>query len=196
MSDIVDELVVQVRADGSDLRREIAALRGELEGPLTAGASRAGSAIENALARAIRTGKFGFEDLKRVALSALADIARSAITSGLGSLGGQSGGGGGGLGSLVSGLITTLLGAPGRATGGPVSTGRAYRVGERGPELFVPTSSGRIEANGRDSGPMARARNVTITVNVSGSASEPGRLAQSGRQVARAVRRAISDLED
>jgi hypothetical protein len=34
-------------------------------------------------------------------------------------------------------------------------------------------------------------------VNVRGDgASDPQRLAQSGRQVARAVRRAISDLED
>ena len=32
-----------------------------------------------------------------------------------------------------------------RALGGPVSRGRAYLVGERGPELFVPHASGRIE---------------------------------------------------
>ena len=186
MADQVDELVVQLRADGSDLRREVAALKGEMEGPLSAGAARAGDAIERALARAVRTGKLGFDDLRRVAVAALAEIARSAIASGIGAIGG-----GGGIGGLLTGVLTGLAGAPGRATGGPVSAGRAYRVGERGPELFVPTASGRVEANGAGGrGP------VTINVNVRGGAESPERLARSGRQVARAVRRAIAEVED
>lgn len=37
--------------------------------------------------------------------------------------------------------------APGRAMGGPVMAGRAYTVGERGQELFVPSQSGRIVPN-------------------------------------------------
>jgi hypothetical protein len=39
-----------------------------------------------------------------------------------------------------------------RADGGPVSPGKAYVVGERGPELFIPSSAGRIEPNGGGSG--------------------------------------------
>ena len=188
MADQVDELVVQLRADGSDLRREVAALKGELEGPLAAGAARAGDAIESALSRAVRTGKLGFDDLRRVAVAALAEIARSAIASGIGAIGG---GGLSNLGGLLTSVLTGLAGAPGRATGGPVSAGRAYRVGERGPELFVPTTSWRVEASGSGGrGP------VTIHVNVRGGADSPERLARSGRQVARAVRRAISELED
>ena len=38
--------------------------------------------------------------------------------------------------------------APGRASGGPVSAGRAYTVGERGPELFIPNTGGQIMPNG------------------------------------------------
>ena len=38
--------------------------------------------------------------------------------------------------------------APGRAVGGPVFSGQPYTVGEQGPELFVPSVSGRIEPNG------------------------------------------------
>jgi SLT domain-containing protein len=84
-------------------------------------------------------------------------------------------------------VVSALFGAPGRATGGPVSAGRAYRVGERGPEWFVPTASGRVEAAG------GAVRNIAITVNVRGDgASEPQRLAQTGRQLARAVRRAVA----
>jgi len=41
---------------------------------------------------------------------------------------------------------------PMRAAGGPVSGGSPYIVGERGPELFVPGSSGSIVPNGRMGG--------------------------------------------
>lgn len=194
MGDEIDEMVVAVRADTGAFRRDIAALRAELGGPLVAGAEDAGRAIERALSRAIVSGKMGFEDLKRLALSVMNDIARAAISGGINAAmggGGGSGGGAGGLLSLGTSIAMALFGAPGRATGGPVSAGRAYRVGERGPELFVPTASGRIEAAG------GVTRNIAITVNVRGEAgSEPQRLAQTGRQLARAVRRAVAAGED
>lgn len=41
--------------------------------------------------------------------------------------------------------VAPLAGA--RALGGPVSYGKPYLVGERGPELFVPGASGNIETN-------------------------------------------------
>lgn len=191
--DKIDELVVAVRADTGLFRRDIAAMRAELDGPLVAGAEHAGRAIEGALSRAIRTGKLGFEDLKRLVLSVMADVARVAISNGIGAaIGGGGGSGGGGLLSLGSSIAMALFGAPGRATGGPVSAGRAYMVGERGPELFVPTASGRVEAAG-----AGGVRNIAITVNVRGDAgSEPQRLAQTGRQLARAVRRAVAQGED
>lgn len=189
--DEVDEMVVAVRGDTGALRREVAALRAELGGPLVAEAEQAGRAIERALARAIVSGKLGFEDLKRLALSVLSDIARAAVANGIGAVVGGGSGGGGGLLSLGQSLAMALFGAPGRATGGPVSAGRAYRVGERGPEWFVPTSSGRVEAAG------GVQRNIAITVNVRGeTSSEPQRLAQTGRQLARAVRRAVAAGED
>lgn len=179
--DEVEEMVVAVRADTEEFRRDIAAMRSELAGPLVAAADDAGRGIERALARAMLSGKLGFEDLKRVALSVMNDIARSAISDGLGAIFG-----GGGLGSAGQGALLSLLGVPGRATGGPVSAGRAYRVGENGPELFVPTTSGRIETA------RGAARTIAITVNVQGGgATEPQRLAQTGRQLARAVRRAV-----
>ena len=48
-----------------------------------------------------------------------------------------------------------------RAAGGPVAPGGSYLVGERGPELFTPSSSGNITPNGAMGG-------NTITVNVNG----------------------------
>jgi hypothetical protein len=67
-----------------------------------------------------------------------------------------------------------------------VAPARPYLVGERGPELFVPAAAGRVE-------PLAAARGpVSITVNVVAPAGGPAPLmAETGRQLARDVRRAL-----
>lgn len=179
--DEIEPMLVSVRADTAGFARDVAEMRAQLEGPLAAGAERAGRMIEGALVRAVTTGKFGFEDLKRIALSAMAEIAAAAIRGGMS-------GAGGGLGSLV-GFLGPLLGLPGRATGGGVSPGRAYMVGERGPEVFVPTASGRIET-GLGGGP--REVRVTINVNAPGGQGAPEALTRSSRQIARAVRNAVT----
>ena len=88
------------------------------------GAEQAGLALENALVRALRTGRLGFEDLKRVALSAMAEIAvgldprraRRRFSAAAGGVGGS------GLAALAS-LLAAFAGAPGKAIGGPVSPG-------------------------------------------------------------------------
>ena len=41
---------------------------------------------------------------------------------------------------------------PAMQHGGPVSSGQRYLVGEGGPEMFVPSQSGRIEPNGSSDG--------------------------------------------
>jgi hypothetical protein len=124
----------------------------------------------------------------------MAEIASAAIRSGIEAIanGGRGGGGSGGWMAAATQALATLLGAPGRATGGPVSPGRAYLVGERGPELFVPTGSGRVEASGRGG-----ARDIRMTINVNAPAgSAPQALGRSSRQVARAVRQALLRVED
>jgi phage-related minor tail protein len=187
--DELDTLVVNVRADTSGFARDVGDIRAQLEGPLAGGVDSAGRAIESALARAARTGRLGFDDLRRVALSALADIAAQAVRSNLASL--LGGGGGGGLLSSLGGAVAGLFGLPGRATGGPVTGGRAYMVGERGPELFVPTSSGSIlPASGGGRGV------VNVTVNVAAPRDAGGAfMARTGTQVARAVRSALEKAE-
>lgn len=178
--DDLDAALVSVRADTTGFSRDVEAMRGELEGVLGAGAERAALRLEAGLLRAVRSGKLGFEELKGVALSALDAIASAALKAGV-----QSVLSGGGLSEALAGLVGGL---PGRATGGPVSPGRAYVVGERGAEVFVPTSSGRVEA-GVPGG--VREVRVAITVNAAGG-SAPGVLAQSSRQVARAVKAALA----
>lgn len=181
MDEEIETLVVRVRADTQGLSRDVEAMRAGIEGPLGDGAEKAGRRIEQGLLRAVRTGKFGFEDLRRIALSVLDEIAASALRGVMGSAGG-----GGGLVNLGASLLTSALGLPGRATGGPVAPGRAYMVGERGPEMFVPTSSGQVIAGGG-----ARDVRVSIAVNGRGQESEARLLARSARQVARAVKGAL-----
>ena len=184
MGEDIDEVIVRVRADTAAFARDVAAMRGELEGPLANGVARAGRVIEGALARAITGGKFGFDDLKRVALRALGEIAAASLRSLL-APSGQ--GAGAGLGSVISSLVSGLLGAPGRATGGPVSAGRAYLVGERGPELFVPASEGRVVTGGGG-------RDVKVAIAIRTPApGDPQLLQKSSRQIARAVRSALRE---
>ncbi len=187
MDEELDTLVLKVRADTQGFARDVETMRGAIEGPLADGVERAGRAMEQSLARFVRTGKFGFEDLKRTALSVFEAILSAQLQGG-GGYGGGRVGGGGGLASLLTTAALAFAGAPGRATGGPVSPGQAYVVGERGPELFVPTSSGRVETGaGGGRGP------VTINVHVSGgAAASPEMMQRSGRQVARAVSRALA----
>ncbi|WP_420608151.1 tail tape measure protein [Novosphingopyxis sp.] len=189
MDEELETLVVGVRADTQGFARDVQAMRAELDGPLADGLERAGNALERGLSGAIRRGQFGFEELRDVALSALAEIAAAAVQSGIGSLfgGGGRGSGGSGGGASLGAILGQLIGAPGRATGGPVSPGRAYRVGERGPEWFVPTSSGRVETGGPGAGPV-----VNLTVNIADrGGGAPQALQRSSRQVARAVKRAL-----
>jgi hypothetical protein len=193
MDEEIERLLVSVRADTGAFARDVAEMRGQLEGPLAQGAGQAGLTIEAALLRAVRTGKLGFDDLKRTALTVMNEIAAGALRAGLGALVPGGGGGGGGLGALAGQLIGALLGLPGRAGGGPVAPGRAYLVGERGPELFVPTASGRVEAGGGAA--AARDVRMSITINATEGA-EPEALARSSRQVARAVREALLRVED
>lgn len=185
MDEEIERMVISVRADTAAFARDVASMRGELEGPLVSGAGRAGRLIDNALARAITSGKLGFDELKKVALAAMSDIASASLRALFRPASGGSFGAG--LINGIGGLISGLLGSPGRATGGPVSGGRAYMVGERGPELFVPSSGGRIEAT------YGRPRDVRVAISVTApSGSEPQALRQSSRQLARAVRSALA----
>lgn len=181
----IEQYVVAVRADTQGFARDVAAMRGELEGPLAAGVGRAGRLIETSLTRALLSGKLGFEDLKKIALAAMAQIAQASLRA----LFSPAGGAGGGIGGILTSALSSLFGAPGRSHGGPVSAGRGYLVGERGPELFVPSGGGRIEA-ARGGG----ARDVRVAIAIhTPSPSDPNVLRQSSRQLARAVRSALRE---
>jgi hypothetical protein len=61
----------------------------------------------------------------------------------------------------ISNVIDNVFGG-GRATGGPVSSGTSYLVGEQGPELFTPKRNGSIIPNGSLGGGRGTVINLTV----------------------------------
>lgn len=184
MDDEVETLMIDVRAATQGFAQDCTDMGKVFDKEVIDIFERAGGTLERGLLQAIRRGKLGFDELRQIALSVLDQIAQQAIRTLF-------------HGPDISGFfdkiprfpVPDFLGLPGRATGGPVAPGRGYVVGERGPELFVPTSAGRIE-------PAAggRTRDVRVSINVMSpaGASAPQSLERSSRQVASAVRRALT----
>ena len=56
---------------------------------------------------------------------------------------------------------------PGMAAGGPVGAGQPYMIGEKGPELFIPSTAGTIVPNNKLNNGGGGASNTYITNNIS-----------------------------
>jgi len=78
-----------------------------------------------------------------------------------------------------------LLGAIFRAEGGPVKGGKSYIVGERGPEMFTPGSSGMITPNHA----LGGSTNVIVNVDASGTNVEGDE--RQGRELGRLISVAV-----
>lgn len=172
-----EEGVAQLR----EFREELARLRAE-----DLAAFRADlTAIADLLSNHITDGLMGIIDgtkslgaaFKEMALNILRDIGRMLIQLALFRIIASA------LGLPVQpqGLGGLNLSGGGRASGGPVSAGRGYVVGENGPEYFQPGTSGYVHPNGSGGG-------VQLVQNFYGNANP--------REVERAARRGVmSGLE-
>lgn len=90
-------------------------------------------------------------------------------------------------GNAFSNFLSSIFGA--RAEGGPVLGGGTYLVGEKGPELFVPKSSGTIIPNEVSVKPMSSSvTNINIRVNGVQGADD---LRRSASQIASAAALAV-----
>jgi len=89
-----------------------------------------GGAIESGLVNGIEAAVTGAQSLQDVLTGVLKDIGKMLISFGIR--------------SLLSGINIGGIPLVGKAAGGPVAGNTPYMVGERGPELFVPSSNGTI----------------------------------------------------
>lgn len=85
---------------------------------------------------------------------------------------------------IFGGLLGGIFGK--RAMGGPVGAGKSYLVGERGPEIFTPSSSGKITPNNSIGGDTNM---VTVNVDASGT-SVQGSTADA-QQLGQAIGQAV-----
>ena len=134
-----------------------------------------GQSISTGIVDSLSAAVDGTKSLAEVASDTLNSIANTLLKFGVNSLLGGLAGGGGFLGELFGGF---------RADGGTVASGKAYMVGERGPEIFSPGRSGSIAPNNSLGG-----TNVVVNVDASGSSAQgDGRQAkQLGAAIGAAV---------
>ena len=121
-----------------------------------------GSSIKEGVVDALKGAIKGTKTLKEAALGLLDNLMSKLldVAVNMALFGAASGFGSGG--GLLGGLFN--FGGK-RAAGGPVSAGSSYLVGERGPEMFTPSRSGRIIPNNQ----MGGVGNITVNVDATGS---------------------------
>lgn len=129
-----------------------------------------GSAIENGIVSAIDGAIQGTKTLGDVARSVFSEISRQLVSFGVNAF----------LGSLFPGSRFFA-----RANGGPVSAGKSYMVGERGPEMFTPNTGGRVTPNSDIGG----STNIVVNVDASGSSVEGDK--EQGRELGRLISAAV-----
>lgn len=139
--------------------------------------------LEDALvdvASKTRTVKEAFADMARSIMRDLARMAiREAVTLPL---------------ARALGLSAQPVPVTPRAMGGPVTAGRPYLVGERGPELMVPGRSGTIVPNGQLGGGAVTV-NQTINLTTGVSQTVRAEVLQMLPQIADAAKGAVLDAK-
>jgi len=128
-----------------------------------------GATIETGIVDAIEGAIQGTKTLGEVATSVFNQISRTLLQFGVNSL----------LGSIPG------IGSLFKADGGPVKKGGSYIVGERGPEMFTPGSSGMITPNHA----LGGSTNVVVNVDASGSSVEGDE--QQSRELGRLISVAV-----
>lgn len=104
-----------------------------------------------------KTAKEKFKDMARYMIAELYKVL--VVQKLVGSFNSQTGQG--------TGIVNFLMNLGKRAQGGPVTAGRPYLVGERGPELIVPSRNATVLPNGSGAGGVTVNQNITFGSGVS-----------------------------
>ena len=159
---------LRLRAEELNLAKEIARVE-QLQ-------ADALNAVGDAARNVFETMIFGSEKLEDTLGNVARQLASILLQTGLKALGG---GDGVGLFSILGGDF-----GGGRASGGPVRKGTSYVVGEKGPELFVPQSSGTVVPNGAMGGVNSV---VNVTINGDNEETDATRSSELGRMIEASV---------
>jgi len=121
------------------------------------------SNLENAISEFARTGKLNFGEFAKSIIADLIAITLRTIIlrTILSAFGGMFGGGGGGTTMALN--TTAGTGIRMAAAGGSIRANQKYIVGEKGPELFLPNTSGTMIPNNK-LGAMGGATSVTYNI--------------------------------
>jgi hypothetical protein len=84
---------------------------------------------------------------------------------------------------------------PTAAIGGPMQRGRTTLVGERGPELFIPSSSGSIVPNNQIGGGGGVTVNQTLNISTGVSQTVRAEIAQLMPQISNSAKAAVLDAK-
>ena len=123
------------------------------------GAESLSSGLADAIVQGKSLGDVFKNVVKQLAAMILKALIFKAIEIGLNAVGASFG---------VPGLGTATVGVAGkRAAGGPVGSGKTYLVGEKGPELFTPSASGKITTNAQTFKPQSGGGGLTNVYNIS-----------------------------
>jgi phage-related minor tail protein len=131
---------------------------------------RTGSSIEHVLGQAARSGETSFSNMTEAIIRDLARLAAEQFIEKP-------------VNQLMENVISSLPLFGARAEGGPVTAGGAYLVGERGPELFVPSAAGAIETGGT--------KPLVVNLNF-GPGSDVRSIQQNQTRIATALARAVT----
>ena len=169
----LDHLIVKIEADAKPMQQALDLIDKQASSSLGKMAHW-GDKIGSSLAHAAVEGKSLGQVLKSLAADIAQTTLRQTVINPMGSL----------LGSALGGLF-------GRATGGSVSSGQPYMVGERGAELFIPSSAGRIEPASQTSSGSA-APIVTVNIDARGAdSSAADRLKAAAKEIQEATFNAV-----
>ena len=147
----LEQLIVRIEADARPLQSALEGVNAQANRSLANVASW-GDRLSTSFVSAAVHGKNLGQAIRGIAQELANSALRQTVINPLGDL-----------------LSSTLGGLFGRASGGSVSSNQPYLVGERGPELFVPSSAGRIENGSMGSSSSAGGISVGINIDARGA---------------------------
>ena len=166
-----DPVNMSLAAAGQALNDFVAGPIVSATGSIERAVDRSFNAVANSIARAAVSGR---QSISQLTASVLADFDRIGVSQFIVKP----------VESLVASVAGSILPVAGaRAAGGPVAAGQTYLVGEKGPELFTPSSDGAITPN-------AALRPTNVTVNI--TTPDAQSFLQSKSQVAAMLARAVA----